>query len=150
MGNGALQFYFRHTFCRENKSRSSPLSFFPRPRPRTHRAIQLLPGGGPAQRLSKLGRGSLGVGGVSRESYGASGEDGAKYIHCVEEPGQEQGGAGNGGSGTGGGVVVEWARRAAAAAGGVDVQEVLVKCRVGQFPSRKSFFLVVSGARAWV
>lgn len=97
--------------------------------------------------MTKLGKGSLGVGGVSRESYGASGEDGAKYIHCVEEPGQEQGGGDNGGSGSGGGVVIEWARRAAAAAGGgADVQEVLVKCRVGQFPSRKSFYLVVSGS----
>ncbi|CAN0278334.1 unnamed protein product [Ectocarpus sp. 8 AP-2014] len=29
------------------------------------------------------------------------------------------------------------------AAGGDDVQEVLVKCRVGQFPSRKGFYLLV-------
>lgn len=75
-----------------------------------------------------------------------SGDDGAKYIHCVEEPGQKQGSGDDGGAG-GGGVVIEWARRAAAVAGGVDLQEVLVKCRVGQFPSRKSFYLIVSGAR---
>lgn len=118
----------------------STASSFPHT-PWTHRSIQLLPGGGPSQRLSKLGKGSLGVGGLSRESYGASGEDGAKYIHCVEEPGQKQGGD-NGGAG--GGVVIEWARRAAAIGGGVGVQEVLVKCRVGQFPARKSFYLLVS------
>eukprot|EP00903_Cladosiphon_okamuranus_P007182 g6974.t1 len=103
------------------------------------RSIQLLPGGGPAQRLSKLGKGALVVGGVSRESYGTSCGDGAKYIHCVEE----QGGGDDGGAG--GGVVIEWARRAAAVAGGVDLQEVLVKCRVGQFPSHKSFYLIVYG-----
>ena len=92
--------------------------------------------------MSTLGKGSLGVGGVSQASYGASGEDGAKYIHCVEQPAKEQGGGDNVGAGSG--VVVEWARRAAAAADGVNVQEVLVKCRVGQFPSHKSFYLVVS------
>lgn len=115
-------------------------------RPWTHRSIQLLPGGGPAHHLSKLGKGLLGAGGVSRESLGASGEDGAKYIHCVEEPGHDQGGGDDGGAG--GGVVIEWARRPAAIGGatrgGADVQEVLVKCRVGQFPSRRSFYLVVS------
>lgn len=113
-------------------------------RPWTPRSVQLLPGGGPAQRLAKLRKGSLGVGGVSRDSYGAPGEDGAKYIHCVEEPGQGEACGDNGGAGVG--VVIEWARRAAATAGGADIQEVLVKCRVGQFPSHKSFYLIVSGA----
>lgn len=106
-------------------------------------------------RLSKLGKGSLAVGGISRESRGACEEAGAKYIHCVEEPcGREQSSGDNTGGGAGGlglgGVVVEWARRPGAAAGGgaaggYDVQEVLVKCRVGQFPSQKSFYLLVSG-----
>lgn len=107
----------------------------------THRSIQLLPGQGPTQHMSRIGKGSLGVGGISRESYGASGDDGgAKYIHCVEENVGEQGNSG---------VVIEWARRAAAtgggARGGFDVQEVLVKCRVGEFPSQKCFYLLVSG-----
>lgn len=110
------------------------------------RSIQLLPGGGPEHRLFKHGKGSLGVGGVSRESYGVSEDGGVKYIHCVEEAGHQQGGDDKGRAG--GGVVIEWARRAAAmgggAAGGADVQEVLVKCRVGQFPSRKGFYLLVS------
>lgn len=110
------------------------------------RSIQLLPGGGPERRLSKHGKGSLGVGGVSREPYGVSEDGGAKYIHCVEEAGHQQGGDDKGRAGVG--VVIEWARRAAAmggdAGGGVDVQEVLVKCRVGQFPSRKGFYLLVS------
>lgn len=100
--------------------------------------------------MSKIGQGSLGVGGISRESYGTSGDGGAKYIHCVEDNGREQGAGEKGGAGSG--VVIEWGRRAAAAGGGarsgIDVQEVLVKCRVGQFPSQKGFYLLVSGVSA--
>ncbi|CAM9877434.1 unnamed protein product, partial [Ectocarpus sp. 12 AP-2014] len=80
------------------------------------RSIQLLPGGGPEHRLSKHGKGSLGVGGVSREPYGVSEDGGAKYIHCVEEAGHQQGSDDRGRAG--GGVVIEWARRAAAMGGG--------------------------------
>lgn len=97
--------------------------------------------------MSKIGKGSLGIGGISRETYAASGDRGAKYIHCVEEHGEEQGGGEKGEAGNSG-VVIEWARRAAATGGGArsgfDVQEVLVKCRVGQFPSQKGFYLLVS------
>lgn len=77
------------------------------------------------------------------------GDEGAKYIHCVEEACQEGGGGGGGGDSAAGGVVIEWARKPAVGSGdhlcaGGDVQEVLVKCRVGRFPSRKSFYLLVS------
>lgn len=83
------------------------------------------------------------MGGVSRDPLGLSDVGSAKYIHCVEEASPDRD-DGDGGSG----VVIEWARRAVVeseARGCADVQEVLVKCRVGQFPSQKSFYLLVSG-----
>lgn len=81
------------------------------------------------------------------------GDEGAKYIHCVEEACQEGAGGGGGNDSAAGGVVIEWARRPAVGSGGHlcaggDVQEVLVKCRVGRFPSRKSFYLLVSHGRS--
>lgn len=82
------------------------------------------------------------VGGVSRDPFGISGVGSAKYIHCVEEACPDRGD-----DDAGGGVVIEWARRAVVeseARGCADIQEVLVKCRVGQFPSQKSFYLLVS------
>ena len=66
----------------------------------------------------------------------------AKYIHCVEETSPDRDDGHNGG-----GVVIEWARRAVMESEArccADVQEVLLKCRIGQFPSQKSFYLLVS------
>lgn len=109
------------------------------------RSIQLLPGEGSRQRLSTSGKQSLGIGGACRGSHPGSGEGGGNYIHCVEEAGQGRENPDNGG------VVIEWSRRAAAMGGGgsgsgpgVDVQEVLLKCRVGQFPWQKGLYLLVS------
>lgn len=71
------------------------------------------------------------------------GDQGEKYVHCVEEAGEGGGDTG----GVEGGVVIEWARRPVVGSGdgsGGDVQEVLVKCRIGRFPARKSFYLLVS------
>lgn len=64
------------------------------------------------------------------------------YVHCVEEGCQGADGA----SVDGGGVVIEWSRRPAMGDNGTgaEVQEVLVRCRVGQFPARKTFYLLVS------
>lgn len=106
------------------------------------RSIQLLPGGEPRPNLSKRVKTSTRAGGVSRDPFGMSDVGSAKYIHCVEEArsDRDDGDAG-------GGVVIEWARRAVMESetrGCADVQEVLVKCRVGQFPSQKSFYLLVS------
>lgn len=106
------------------------------------RSIQLLPGGEPRANFSKRVRASTRAGGVSRDPLGMSGTGSAKYIHCVGEasPDRDDDDAG-------GGVVIEWARRAVVESevrGCADVQEVLVKCRVGQFPSQKSFYLLVS------
>lgn len=80
-----------------------------------------------------------------REPWGVAGEGGSKYIHCVEGPNAD-----GSGDNAAGGVVVEWGRRPALGGGGggssgmVQVQEVLVKCRVGPFPSQKGFYLLVS------
>lgn len=117
------------------------------PASRLRRSIQLLPGGESGPGFAKRGARSLsGMEGVTGESYGVPGDDGAKYIHCIEEACPEAGGGGD----AEGGVVIEWARRPVVGTGagtGIDVQEVLVKCRVGQFPSLKGFYLLVSGTR---
>lgn len=106
------------------------------------RSIQLLPGGEPRANFSKRVKTSKRAGEVSRDPLGMSGAGSAKYIHCVGEasPDRDDDDAA-------GGVVIEWARRAVVESevrGCADVQEVLVKCRVGQFPSQKSFYLLVS------
>lgn len=117
--------------------------------PQTRRSIQLLPGGEFAGRRrpkhsDRIPYDADGTGEFSRDYCGVSGIGGAKYIHCVEEACPDGGGNDAGGDG----VVIEWARRPAMGSSsvgcGFDVQEVLVKCRIGRFPSTKSFYLLVS------
>lgn len=90
--------------------------------------------------------GVAGPNGRYGEPWDSSCRSNAKYLHCVEEPC-----AASGVEGSPGGVVLEWATKkdmegAAAVEGGFtgDVQEVRVKCRVGRFPSQKSFYILVS------
>lgn len=101
----------------------------------------------PRRPIKSSNRSRHGLDGDSRQNGVVRGDEGAKYVHCVEEAGQEGGGGRK--DSAAGGVVIEWARRPAVGSGGHpcaggDVQEVLVKCRVGRFPSRTSFYLLVS------
>lgn len=109
--------------------------------PSTSRSLRLLPGAEPGISPSKRAPGSTSAGAHRTdwtyiEPWGIDAGGSAKYFHCVEESL-----TGGGGQGDEGGVVIEWARRTAP---GDDVQEVLVKCRVGRFPSQKGFYLLVS------
>lgn len=81
---------------------------------------------------------------------------GTKFVHCVEVPSASTGSEGSTASAASTeGVVVEWATRRAmwgardlageyGGAEDEDVQELLIRCRVGRFPSQRAFYLLVS------
>ena len=108
-----------------------------------YRSIRLSLGGNPGSPLRKTGTSSrFGTEADLRKKCGVSLDNGDKYVHCVEEACQKVDDISAGECG----VMIEWIRRSAVENDwGGELQEVLVKCRVGQFPGQKTFFLLVSG-----